>query len=93
MSEDERGPPPFRLAVRQEGRFLHAYFAKWQTMDDAVLLGSLVKQIADDDPELFQMWCDLMRAAVASQLEHQGHGNVEFTGPVAAPEHEKAGNA
>lgn len=50
-----------RIAFREEGDYWNAYFAAQDSMQDAVLLGSL-RMNAAHVPELKQQFIDLMKA-------------------------------
>lgn len=78
-----------RLALRSEGDFWVAYYALPDTMDGAVLLGSIAMRFVQDKnrKRLFQM---LMQEAVADLLEgYYGTRPHWPSPPVAAPEHER----
>ena len=81
-----------RLAMRREGGLWVAYYAKNDTMDGAILLGSIVLK-ATLIPERKLAFMDLMREVVADIIEEVGGKRPVWGGPVPAPEHEKGGAA
>jgi hypothetical protein len=86
-------PCPCRLAIRHEGRFVIAYLAMVDTMEDAMPMGTLHEDLASV-PEIFDAWNALMRDCLAETV-------FRITGlrPVfrpgseqPAPEHERSGH-
>jgi hypothetical protein len=84
---------PFRLAIRAEGKWVNAYIAKWETMEDAKLLGSIARAACDADPTVFEAFKDLVRRALAAVGRDIGLGEVGFIGEQEAPAHERSGRA
>lgn len=82
-----------RLAMRAEGEFWNAYLAKTDTMDDAVLLGSMRLSVVEASPENHDLFLDLMRVAMAEFVFQTTGIRPEFGGGHAAPEHERSGRA
>lgn len=81
---------PWRLAFRGEGEYVNCYFADQDTMDGAILLGSLKRNIADRG--MFQPWLELMQEAMAIvSKDALGVACVYPDEPQPAPEHERAG--
>ena len=83
---------PFRLALRVEGKFWNAYLAKYDTMDDATLLGSILMTLVDNDAKRRRVFIDLMSEALADAIE-QIVGVKPDMVERPAPESERAGNA
>ncbi|MGY3366132.1 hypothetical protein ACVWZL_003257 [Bradyrhizobium sp. GM2.4] len=81
-----------RLAMRHEGTMWNAYYAQNETMDGAILLGSVAMRfVADADRKTAFM--DMMRDAVADVIkEKTGQRPTWPDGPQAAPERERAGH-
>lgn len=83
---------PFRIAIRTEGEFVNAYWARSSTMDGAKLCMSIDRQLCD--VPMIREGFMLVAEAVARHLVQgtlrpgQSISRVEFE---AAPEHEKAG--
>jgi hypothetical protein len=84
---------PFRLAIRAEGKYVNCYYAATDTMDGAVLIGSIRRAVCDRDRCLFEKWQALMQEALSQAcVDALGAEPVEFvTQP--APEHERSGSA
>jgi len=56
----KREEAPFRLAFRSEGRLVNCYFAKPNTMENAVLLSCLPQKLIDAEPALWDAWRKIM---------------------------------
>lgn len=82
---------PWRLAIRSEGEYVNAYFADLDTMDGAILLGSIKRNIAEAG--MFDSWRLLMQESLAVMVQHAIGERPEYDEPQAAPEHERAGRA
>lgn len=81
-----------RLALRQEGGMWCAYYAMPNTMEGALLLGTLRMPIAAQ-PQHKVAFIALMQGAVADLIEEHTGTRLVWNSPVSAPEHERAGNA
>jgi hypothetical protein len=83
-----------RLAMRIEGNFWNAYYAMPNTMDDAILLGSIQMRFVEvgDRKSVFM---DLMREAVSDILEELTGQRPTWPEPEGqpAPESERSGHA
>lgn len=79
-----------RLAIRSEGEWVNAYFAKNDTMVDAMLVGTIARA-AVENPEVFDLWKNALRVAMADFVEGVIGSRPEFKGERAAPEHERSG--
>ena len=85
-------PIKLRLALRREGDFWNAYVAIENTMEGAILIGSIGMGIASV-PKFKRAFMSLMQDAMAHHVKGIT-GRIEgWNDPVAAPEHEKAGRA
>jgi hypothetical protein len=85
---------PGRLALREEGGFWNAYYAVPNTMQDAILLGSIRMRFVED-PRRKQEFMDLMMEAVSDIFEEATGAQLEWPEPEGrpAPERERGGNA
>lgn len=83
-----------RLAMRVEGDFWNAYYALPNTMEGALLLGSIRMAFVQDftAKEIFMA---LMRDAVSAIIKERIGADAEWPEPHGrpAPEHERAGKA
>ena len=83
-----------RLAMRQEGGNWVAYYAMNETMDGAIFLGSIVMAgISGHNGHRKANFMDMMRDIVSEIIEDKTGIKPEWGGEIAAPEHERAGNA
>lgn len=82
-----------RLAFREEGSMWNAYYARTDTMKDALLIGSIAMAAIVENDERKQIFMDLMREFVADIIEEKCGIRPEMPGAVPAPEHERAGRA
>jgi hypothetical protein len=80
-----------RLAIRGEGEFVNAYYALPDTMDKALLLGSMHRSLLEASPELFEDWKKMMWAVVAMLIEDIAGVAPGAPNETPAPEHERAG--
>jgi len=81
-----------RLAIRAEGTQVNAYIAPLKTMDGAILIGSLLRSAAQDDPQLFDDWKEAL--CLWQQRLLSGIVGSEVTSTTRpAPEHERTGDA
>jgi len=62
----------FRIAFRHEGEFVNAYFAQAETMDGALLLGSIRQSTLDKVPGAFKSYQLLMRELMEAAAEEIG---------------------
>lgn len=82
-----------RLAMRHEGENWNAYYAMPDTMEGAILLGSIKMRFVATT-ERRDAFIAFMREAVADLIEEtDGVRPTWPDGPRRAPEHEKSGNA
>lgn len=83
-----------RLALRHEGDFWNAYAAHSETMDGAVLLGSIVigAVSGDEGRERKRLFMDLMTKTMSIGIE-AATGQTPIWGiSENAPEHERSGH-
>lgn len=83
---------PGRLALRVEGDNWCAYYTEMETMDGALLLGSIRLSIVVDNPKLKQAFIGIMTDAIGDILRDVC-GETPTWSARPAPEHEKAGRA
>lgn len=93
MTKPER-KPPFRLAFRKEGEFVHVYLAAIDTMQDASLLATMRVTVLEATPGLF----DEFRALIQKTIEYGMQGVVELDTVrgwvnMPAPPSERTGDA
>lgn len=82
-----------RLAFRVEGDYWNAYFAKRDTMDDSVLLGSIRMSIVKASDERKEDFMNLMREAFSDVIQAGCDERPTWNEPERAPEHERAGRS
>ncbi len=82
-----------RLAFREEGTMWNAYYALPNTMEKALLLGSLQINIAKKSPERKEAFITLMRDVIADIFEERCGVRPDWCDPQPAPEHERSGKA
>jgi hypothetical protein len=75
---------PVRLALRVEGDFWNAYCASHDTMSDAILMGSLLMRLAENQ-ERRQAFVDLMTAAMGDIIEATLGARPTWDPPKEAP--------
>ncbi|MBI2770030.1 MAG: hypothetical protein HYX47_10430 [Burkholderiales bacterium] len=90
MSEEIK---PFRMAIREEGPMVNAYFAKADTMEGAELIASISTPLLKAEPTLFKAFQALMQCAAATLTEQRTGMKVSRIDLERAPEHERAGRA
>jgi hypothetical protein len=93
MMDSENSTKIGRLAMRHEGESWNAYYAMPDTMDGAILLGSIAMRFIVDNEERKTAFMDFMREAVADLIEEAtGQRPIWPEGPHTAPEHERSGH-
>jgi hypothetical protein len=81
-----------RLAMRHEGEWWNAYYALTDTMEGALLLGSIrITMVAD--PKRKNAFMGLMRDAVGDMFKRSIGTEPDWGGAHSAPEHERSGTA
>lgn len=94
MNTPEHGPQIGRLALRQEGGNWVAYYAPYtNTMEHAIVLGSIAMTAVIERPQRKAQFIDLMRDCVGDIVESVTGTRPVWGGPEAAPEHERSGHA
>jgi hypothetical protein len=83
---------PIRLALRSEGDWINAYIAHRDTMEGALLLGSLHRTLAAD-AGLWGGWKALMTEATVYMMETVIGVTPDAMIEQPAPESERSGNA
>jgi hypothetical protein len=81
-----------RLALRHEGNFWNAYYAMPDTMEGAILLGSIQLRFVMDEARK-QLFMALMQEAVTDLIQDTLGQPPTWNSPVTAPPHEKAGHS
>jgi hypothetical protein len=85
----KKGDPVGRLALRVEDDFWRAYYAKPDTMQDAILIGSLHMALARDEI-LKAAFMDLMKKSITFMLLEAAETSVVWPNPPqVAPAHER----
>jgi hypothetical protein len=79
-----------RLALRVEGDNWVAYYAKADTMKDALLLGSIKMALIDSNPKHKQAFMELMKGCVSDILEKIVGTRPVWNKPKDAPEAERS---
>lgn len=81
-----------RLALRVEGTWWVAYFARPETMDDAAELGRIRMTLVMDKDRKAEFMA-LMQHCVTSIFKERGVIAEWPNKPVSAPEHERSGRS
>lgn len=81
-----------RIAIRHEGRWVRAYLAKSDTMDGALLMGSILAVMCQEQPKTFEMFKALMEYVMSTVIKDVSGLDVAEFITQKAPEHEKAGH-
>lgn len=92
MTEDNK-TLTMRLAFREEGIWVNAYLAPADSMNDAILIGSMAKRILDASPDAWAGWRVLMTKAMEVFIQATTGSVATFGRETPAPEHEKSGHA
>ncbi len=83
-----------RTAFRAEGTMWNAYWAPHQnTMDGAILLGSIRLNAIQDNPGRKADFMRLMQSVVAEAITETTGRPVRWGAPHEPPENERGGNA
>jgi hypothetical protein len=79
--------------MRHEGNFWNAYYAMPDTMDGAILLGSIAMRFVAN-PDRKERFMAMMKEAVSDIIaERTGATATWPDGPQPAPQHERAGHS
>lgn len=82
--------PSGRLALREDGDFWKAYYAKPHTMDGAILLGMVRIEFARGNPTHKRDFMLLMQAVTVDMLHAAAGVRIAWPEPPQrAPEHER----
>jgi hypothetical protein len=85
---------PFRIAFREEGAMVNVYLAKQESMDEAMLIGSIMKSILNAEiPAQFERFREVFQVGIAACIKDVLGVEVHHFDTTKAPDHEKAGNA
>lgn len=71
----------------------NAYWADVETMDGALLLGSIHMQAVENDVGRRQAFMDMMKDIVSGIIENEFEISPEWGGAGPAPAHEKSGHS
>jgi len=84
---------PYRVAVREDGEFVNAYFAKADTLDGAWLVASISKTVLELEPVAWQVFQEFMKCVASTLVEKATGARVVdvIVGP--GPAHERSGSA
>lgn len=82
-----------RLALRHEGDLWVAYWALPDTMEGAILIGSINFSAIADNDEIRERFVDLMQYTLSMAITDITGGVSGWSEPTAAPEHERAGHS
>lgn len=83
-----------RLAMRQEGIFWNAYFARTETMNGAIHLGSIRMSLIEGSPEVKKAFMDTMQQAMTVAAKQSTGVVLDWPNPPEpAPESERGGHA
>ncbi|CAH2606270.1 conserved protein of unknown function (plasmid) [Rhodovastum atsumiense] len=82
-----------RLALRVEGEFWNAYYARPNTMDGAILLGSIRMAIVTASQARKLAFTEIMKGAVAAHIEEISGVRPTWRDPMPGPESERSGHA
>lgn len=82
-----------RLALRAEGHWRIAYFAKSTSMLNATELGRIRLEAVLANDKLKQLFINTMREMLADMIEKISGVRPTWAKPESAPEHERSGNA
>lgn len=91
MGEAKRKREVGRLAMRHEGEWWNAYYAKPGTMEGAILLGTIAVRFVQTQ-ERRDAFIAIMRDAVGEVIAECAGAAPTWTEPQPAPESERAGH-
>ena len=81
-----------RLAFRVEGDNWVAYYAKMDTMNDAIFMGSIRMGLVRD-PDRKRAFMEIMKSALSDFIEEGFENKIESWNEERAPESERSGRA
>lgn len=83
-----------RVAFRHEGEYWNAYYALPDTMDGALLLASIhMGAVSGADNEARKSEFMMLATSIANDILRAAGHPITLGQPIAAPPHERAGNA
>lgn len=82
-----------RLAMRHEGKMWNAYYALPNTMDAAILLGSIAMAAIVENKDRKNAFMDMMREIVDDIIEEITEHKPTWSGKHSAPESERSGHS
>ena len=82
-----------RLALRSEGQWWNAYYARSQTMEGALHLGSVRLQAAALNPKVRAAFMAMMQLVVSDIINEATGQRPSWNAPKTAPERERSGDA
>lgn len=82
-----------RIALRSEGEWWNAYYALNETMEGAILLGTVRLSAVTSNPTAKQQFITCMRTIVADVIQEKTGVRPVWNAPVPAPESERSGRA
>jgi hypothetical protein len=91
MTNERYTEMPIRLALREEGTLWNAYLAASDSMDNAVLLGSIKLSVVKNSEARKREFMDLMTAVVADAIKDV-IGLDPLFAERGAPESERSGH-
>ena len=84
---------PGRLAFRVEGDMWNAYFARLDTMEGAIFMGSIPLGFVSENEDRKQAFMELMKGCFDDAVEGKLGVRPTWSDPAQAPEHERSGHA
>jgi hypothetical protein len=82
-----------RLALRREGSMWNAYWARMNTMDGAVLLGSILISAVENDENRKRAFQGMMQEIMTEIIEDATGATPSRWDERAAPDNERGGTA
>lgn len=91
---EPRNKPPFRLAFRKEGEFVHAYLAAIDSMEGATLMATMRVSVLNATPGLFDEFRVLLQKTVEYGMREAGlEFDSSYWTSLPAPPYENTGDA
>lgn len=78
-----------RLAMREEGEFWNAYFADTESMEDALLLGSIRMTCVRGHPHRKDQFMAMMRGIIDQGVKELYDQDLKWNEPTPGPENER----
>lgn len=86
-------PAPYRIAIREEGAMVNAYWTSTDTMEGAELVASIQTRMLRDDPGLWEGFQIMAQAMAVSLTQHRLGVTPTGLNVSEAAQHERAGHA